>query len=109
MLDFILLICTAIILFFIACLVFFISPKNKINQYYFSWMFFLVTWILSNYFENEPRLRNYGELLLKIDFASAILLGLFFYFFCLNFPQAIFITLRKQVAVYFLPVILSIL
>jgi signal transduction histidine kinase len=41
-------------------------------------------------------LNQYGPLLLKIDFASAIIVGYFFLFFCLNFPRPGLFSLAKD-------------
>ena len=109
MLDLTLLICTIVILFFISLLVLFVNPKSKTNQYFSFWAFFLIVWIFSNYFENEPYFQDYRLLLLRIDFTAAILLGAFFYLFCLNFPQATSVSRQKKIIIYSPSILLSIL
>ena len=109
MFDLVLLICVEIILCFLAILVFSVNPKNKTNQYFSLWVFFLIVWIFSNYLENEPYFQNYRSLFLRIDFASAIFLGAFFYFFCLNFPWRVSLSWPKKAIIFTPSIILFIL
>lgn len=66
-------------------------------------------WILSNYLQNEPFLKDYGELLIKFDFVAAILLSFFFYLFCLNFPTPKEISFKNKFIIYIPVLFLSIL
>jgi len=109
MFDFVLLICTIVILFFIAFLILFVNPGSKTNRYFFLWVIFLIIWIFSNYFENEFYFQNYRPLLLRVDFASAIFISAFFYLFCLNFPRIIPVSRQKKIIIYFPSIFLSIL
>jgi signal transduction histidine kinase len=109
MIELVLLICVEITLCFLAILVFSVNPKNKTNQYFSLWVFFLIVWILSNYLENEPFFQNYRSLFLRTDFASAIFLGAFFYLFCLNFPQGSSLSWSKKTIIFTPSIILFIL
>ena len=109
MFGFIVLLVTVIIILLIALLVFLRAPEKKISIYFSLMVFFGLTWLLSNYLENESFSLNFRILFLRIDFASAILLGLFFYLFCLNFPQLRVISLKKKIIIYTTALLLSIL
>jgi signal transduction histidine kinase len=93
----------------IALVVFSNNPKNKINKYFVWMVLFGIIWILSNYLENEPFSENYRELFLKLDFYSAVFLGLLFYLFCLNFPRPKTISLKNEIFIYAPAIFFSIL
>ena len=86
---------------FIALLVFFDNPKNKINQYFSLMIIFGTIWFLTNYLENENLSFDYRKLFLKLDFYSAILMVAFFYLFCLTFPKPRIVSSKKEGAIYF--------
>ncbi len=109
MFSLLLLVLIIFLLTLIGVIVFFKNPKNKINQYFGLTIFFGILWILSNYFENEPISEIYRIFFLKFDFASAILLVLFFYLFCQNFPKLKFFPLKYKITIYFLASLLFIL
>jgi len=63
------------------------NPKAKINQLFFTFVFWLTIWLLSNYLQNEPVGLPLATFFLQIDFASASLAGYFLLLFCLNFQR----------------------
>jgi len=101
MLDLILLIIVIIFHLFIALLVFFDNPKNKVNQYFSLMIIFGTIWFLTNYLENENFSFDYRKLFLKLDFYSAILMVTFFYLFCLSFPTPRVVSRKKEAIIYF--------
>ena len=90
-------------------IVYFRDSKNNTNLAFFVLTFLAMIWIASNFLENEVLLENYSSLLLKIDFASAIILAYFFLFFCLNFPKSLNLSLVKKIGLVLLPLVFSIL
>jgi len=100
MLDLILLIIVIIFHLFIALLVFFDNPKNKVNQYFSLMIIFGTIWFLTNYLENENLSFDYRKLFLKLDFYSAVLMVTFFYLFCLSFPTPHVISRKKEAITY---------
>jgi len=93
----------------VGSVVYFKNRKSTTNISFFWLTFLSVVWIFSNFFENEPILRDYGQLFLKVDFASAALLAYFFVYFCLNFPTSIKTSLFKNIFIALFPLICSIL
>jgi signal transduction histidine kinase len=93
----------------IGIIVFFRNPHNKTNQYFGLMVFWGILWILSNYLENSPISEIYRIFFLKLDFACATFLVLFFYLFCQNFPQSKIFPLRKKIVIYSFAFLLFIL
>lgn len=85
------------------------NRKDIINRTFFWVSFWTAVWIASNFLENEPFYRDYGPLLLKIDFASAFLLAYYFFFFCVIFSKGISLSLFKKLTLILIPVVFSIL
>jgi hypothetical protein len=86
------------------------NTKGKANQFFFTFVFFLTIWLLSNYLQNEPVGLPLATLFLQIDFATAPLLVYFFLLFCLNFQRAHLISSRpRELLALCLPLILTIL
>jgi signal transduction histidine kinase len=77
-------------------LVYFKNPKETVNRNFFKVVFWTMVWISSNFLENELVLRKYSHLLLKVDFATAIILAYYFRLFCINFPIKIKFSLIKK-------------
>jgi len=77
-------------------LVYFKNPKDTVNRNFFKVVFWTMVWISSNFLENELVLRKYSHLLLKIDFATAIILAYYFCLFCINFPRKIKFSLIQK-------------
>lgn len=107
MISYILLIFVVAVLSIISILIFVKNYRVNTNQYFFAFILTVIVWILANYFENSELFRNYGEILLKIDFAFAALLAIFFYFFCLSFPEGERINKKVKIPVYLLGLLLS--
>ncbi len=66
---------------------FFKNPRSKTNRIFLLLILFMVTWQLSNFLENEKIGQNLAKLFLRTDFASAMLVGYFWFLFVLNFSQ----------------------
>jgi len=62
------------------------SPRRSTNRYFSLVILSMTVWIVSSFFEGVVEDRNLAELLVRVDFSSAVLIGFFFYKFCLNFP-----------------------
>jgi hypothetical protein len=92
----------------IASLVLFSKPKNKTNQSFALVMLFLMLWIASNYYENEAAMQSYAPLLLRLDFAFAIIMSAFFFIFCLNFPKSGEMAFKKKAAMFLPALILAV-
>ena len=86
MLDIILFIFVIASLLTLGIIVFFNNPKNKVNRNFTNFMLWAVIWIMSNFLESEPFSPTTVAFLLKLDFASAAIIGHAFLLFCLNFP-----------------------
>ena len=56
--------------------------KSRVSKIFFALTFLSATWMASNFLQNEPVCRDYAQLLLKIDFFSAMLVSYFFLYFC---------------------------
>lgn len=83
--------------------------KNIINYSFFWLTFWTMIWIASNFLENEPALKDHSNLFIKIDFASAFLLGYYFFVFCVNFPRKILFPLHGKIVLFFVPLVFCIL
>jgi len=109
MIDYVLVSSIIVLDLILGLIVYFKGRRNKTNRAFFWLTFFVMIWIASNFLENEIILQDYASLLLKIDFASAILLAYFFLSFCLNFPKSLDFSLKKKIGLVLLPLIFSIL
>jgi signal transduction histidine kinase len=85
------------------------NPKSKINRIFLVLTFWVLVWIGANFLENEPILADYRSLLLKIDFASAIFLAYYFFFFCINFPKNLNFSRIQRISLILLAFIFFIL
>lgn len=72
----------------LGAVVYFRSPRVKTNRLFAVMTFWIAIWITSNFLENEPIGSRLTALLLRLDFASAVLVFYFLYLFFLNFPQS---------------------
>jgi hypothetical protein len=109
MISLLLLVIILSLLALIGIIVFFRNPHNRTNQYFGLMIFWGILWILSNYLENAPISKISRIFFLKLDFACATFLVLFFYLFCQNFPQSKIFPLRKKIAIYSFAFLLFIL
>jgi len=73
------------------------NPQNKINRLFLAMILFVVIWQLSNFFENENINPDLAKLFLRIDFASAIFVGYFWFVFVLNFSQASRLVIKPSI------------
>ena len=109
MISLLLLVIILSLLALIGIIVFFRNPHNGTNQYFGLMVFWGTLWILSNYLENSPISEIYRIFFLKLDFACATFLVLFFYLFCQNFPQSKTFLLREKIVIYSFAFLLFIL
>ena len=63
------------------------SPRRSTNRYFSLVILSMTVWVVSSFFEGVVGDRNLAKLLVRADFSSAVLIGFFFYKFCLNFPR----------------------
>jgi signal transduction histidine kinase len=66
-------------------------------------------WLFAYYWKDEPLFKNHAPLLLKLDFASGILLCAAFYLFSQFFPQPIKLSFLKKISILILVPLFSIL
>jgi len=64
------------------------KPGEKVNRAFLWTIIFIVIWQLSNFLENENISPDLAKILLRIDFASAIIFAYFWFVFALNFSRA---------------------
>ncbi len=88
-------------------LVVFLNNKNrKINQIFSLLILCMSIWIISNFLVDEVKDIKFINFLIKIDFASASLVGYFFFLFCIGFQRSFPIfSSRFKTFIVFLPVI----
>lgn len=106
--SYLLLTLVVVTLSFLGILIFSKNYRTNTNQYFFLFIFTVIVWVLSNYFENAEISKNYSDILLKLDFSFAFLLSVFFYFFCVSFPEGKIDVIKKWVF-YLTAIIFSIL
>ena len=70
-------------------IVFIRNPKRILNRHFLGLSIFLTSWIISSFLEDEIRNKNTVLLLARVDYASAILIGLFFLLLCFSFIKAL--------------------
>lgn len=70
----------------IGLIVYLNNPKGRLNALFAFMVFWLVAWITISFIEEEPINEKIISLLVKIDFALAILLTYSFFIFCRGFP-----------------------
>ncbi|PIR92813.1 hypothetical protein COT99_04275 [Candidatus Falkowbacteria bacterium CG10_big_fil_rev_8_21_14_0_10_43_10] len=68
-------------------LVFLNNPRDRVNQLFLIMIFWIVVWQLSNFLQNEQTAVEFSNILLRLDFMSAILVGYSWIAFCLRFPK----------------------
>ena len=66
-------------------------------------------WLFAYYWKDEPFFKNHASLLLKLDFASGILLCAAFYLFSQFFPQPVKLSFLKKISILILVPLFSIL
>ncbi|RLC38165.1 MAG: hypothetical protein DRH33_04935 [Candidatus Nealsonbacteria bacterium] len=81
------------------------NPKEKINRSFFWMVLFTTFWTTANYLENENLKISLRAFFLRLDFAIAPFLSLFFLLFCVNFSKH----LLKKTTIIFLLVLGGIL
>lgn len=92
----------AFLMLFLGSVVFVHDPRSRVNKLFFAWVFFSVAWMAFNYLENVSSFSlSAREMLLRADFASAVIAVGFIMLFVVNFIDAK-VTLRKLFR-YFLP------
>jgi len=84
-LDFIFLILILTLHFCVGLIVYFNNRKSKSNVLFAVMIFWLIVWTAVSFIEEEPINRGAVSILVKMDFASAILLAYFFFLFCRDF------------------------
>lgn len=97
----------AFLTFSLGLVVFINSPKNYTSRIFLMMTFWIAIWQLSNFFENQTNDFIWSSILLRVDFASAAMVGCMWVIFCLNFPQ---VTNTKmtliKIGVYFISLLL---
>jgi len=84
-LDFIFLILILTLHFCVGLIVYFNNRKSKSNVLFAVMIFWLIVWTAVSFIGEEPINRGAVSVLVKMDFASAILLTYFFFLFCRDF------------------------
>jgi len=87
MIDVVLVLFVIISLLVLGGLGYFSNPRGRVNKLFASMVVWAAIWAASNFLESEVRNPTTAAFLLKLDFASAAIVGYFFLLFCVNFPS----------------------
>jgi len=94
---------------YLGSLVYYRNPKSKDNKLFLVLIFWLILWMIFNYFENDPLQESIKILFLKLDFLIAPVLGYFWFLFCYHFLEKKKINLKFNLIFIFALLFLIIL
>ncbi len=85
--DFMLFLIVLAFIFGLSFLVFKQNGRNKVNRAFVFFVFSIAIWVISNYMQDEVSGNETKFLLVRLDFASAVLMAYFFFIFCVDFSE----------------------